>query len=185
MPDRERAADVLRAAAPEGASFEVEEALYALTGESTALLAVLGPAARERPLPGRRGGPGKPPKCWAWRAALLVPALQAALSGAQGQARTAGSPDPDADTALAEALWRITGDAATPVAARAAALLGLEALGPAALGPEHIRRLTGLAERDLRVIRAGRETRIVHEDEALRHRMCSVLAEVPQPAAHG
>jgi hypothetical protein len=46
------------------------------------------------------------------RAADLAPALRAALSGADGSAT---NPVLDVDTALAEALWRITQDAATVV----------------------------------------------------------------------
>jgi hypothetical protein len=52
----------------------------------------------------------------------------------------------------------------------------LLALGADALSADHVRRLTDLAERDLRVIRSGIESEIVRADERLQARARAVLA---------
>ncbi|WP_328489720.1 hypothetical protein [Streptomyces zaomyceticus] len=132
--------DALRAAA-DGGPLVVAHALYRWTGETPELLRRLdkelagGPEAATRAA-GAAGELGA-------AAAPLVPALRAAVSGADAAGTTSVL---DADTAIAEALWRITRDAspAVPVldsvfaraagrywfrrnalrAARAAALLG-------------------------------------------------------------
>ncbi|MGW0701186.1 HEAT repeat domain-containing protein [Streptomyces sp. NPDC002867] len=251
--ERRRAAEALRAQAPDG-PLPVAEAHFELTGETDVLLARLakelsdasGDAAWAAQVAGRLGA----------AATGLADALRGALSGADAHDT---SPVLDADVALADALWRITGDAETVVAvldsvfarasgeywfrwtairaARAAALLGpagrplvprltalldepaqapaavlalaavagpdtldrpaladtvlssaeqeagaleacdaLLALGADALSADHVRRLTDLAERDLRVIRSGVESEIVRADERLRARAREVLA---------
>ncbi|MEU6343643.1 hypothetical protein ABZ883_22190 [Streptomyces sp. NPDC046977] len=58
----------------------------------------------------------------------------------------------------------------------AGACEALEALGAGALTPDHIRRLTDLAQRDPRVVRSGLEDRIVRDDERLRRRAGLLLA---------
>ncbi|MCX4760272.1 HEAT repeat domain-containing protein [Streptomyces sp. NBC_01275] len=138
--ERRRAVEALRAHADDG-PLAVARALYDLTGEPTELLARLA-----HDLAGKRDGvrfaavaAGE----LGARAQLLAESLRAALSTAEDQCV---SPVLDADVAVAEALWRITGDAETVVpvldsvfvraagsvwfrwsairAARAAALLG-------------------------------------------------------------
>ncbi|MER6399294.1 hypothetical protein ABT263_25095 [Kitasatospora sp. NPDC001603] len=107
--DRSRTLAALRAAADTSA-LPAAKALNDLTGDASALLRLLGPELREGGLRQRQAaaaagelGP---------RAVALVPALRAALGG----------PDPDTtfaldtDIALAEALWRTTGDADEAVA---------------------------------------------------------------------
>jgi hypothetical protein len=109
--ERARAATALRSAAEDG-SLPVAKALYDLTGELGTLTACLERDLRRgsrelREAAGTAGALGP-------RASALVPLLRAALSSADGDAT---NPVLDADTALAEALWRITRDAATVVAA--------------------------------------------------------------------
>jgi hypothetical protein len=107
--ERRRAAQVLRAQAPDG-PLPVAEAHYELTGETDALLArlakelsdVSGDTARAAQVAGRLGAV----------ATVSADALRGALSGADARAV---SPVLDADVALADALWRITGDARTVV----------------------------------------------------------------------
>ncbi|GAA4932145.1 HEAT repeat domain-containing protein [Streptomyces coeruleoprunus] len=249
--ERDLAAAVLRPEADKG-SPAAARALYDLTGDSGPLLATLE----------RRLGEGRDAAADAARtaaelgpeAASLAPALRAALSDPRDGGTT--TPDLDADTAIAVALWRTTGDADTAVrvldsvlaratgemwfrwsairAARAAALLGpsgrplvprlaallddperapsailallavadpatldaadlagiavrsaesepltaceaLEALGPAALSPDHVRRLTTLAERDLRVVPSGLESQVGRADDQFRTRLRALL----------
>lgn len=52
----------------------------------------------------------------------------------------------------------------------------LAALGPDASTDDHLRRLTDLAERDLRVVRAGIDGEVVRKDELLRARAREVVA---------
>ncbi|MEE1752205.1 HEAT repeat domain-containing protein [Streptomyces sp. SP18CS02] len=141
--EREHAAGVLRAASADG-SLPVARALHELTGESAALLPVLGRRLES-------GGPelvGEAARTAAGlgpAASPLLDALANALSVPRPDGFTTSS-ELDADVAVAEALWRITGqaDAVLPVldsvfdradgepwfawsairAARAAALLG-------------------------------------------------------------
>ncbi|MDG9715446.1 HEAT repeat domain-containing protein [Streptomyces sp. DH24] len=158
--ERARAATALRSAAESG-SLPAAKGLYDLTGEPGLLLDLLERDLRQgsRALPeaARTAGALGP------RASTLVPVLRAALSGADSDATT---PVLDADTALAEALWRVTGDAATVVgildsvfaraaqslwsqwsvvrAARVAALLG-------AAGRPLVRRLEPLLDNPVQV----------------------------------
>ncbi|MGN9791112.1 hypothetical protein ACTMTU_08405 [Streptomyces sp. OZ13] len=107
--ERRRAAQLLRAQAPDG-PLPVAEAHCELTGETDVLLARLarelsaasGDAARAAEVAGRLGA----------AATELTDALRGALSGADARLV---SPVLDADVALAEALWHITGDARTVV----------------------------------------------------------------------
>jgi len=109
--ERAQAVTALRTEAENG-SLPAAKALYELVGEHTLLVDCLD---RELRHGGRRlaeavtavGALGP-------RATDLVPALREALSGPGGDNTTSSL---DADTALAEALWRITGDAVTVVAA--------------------------------------------------------------------
>lgn len=109
--ERAQAVTSLRTEAENG-SLSAAKALYELVGEHTLLADCLD---REFRHGGRRlteaaataGALGP-------RAAALASALREALSGPDGDTTT---PALDADVALAEALWRITGDAATAVAA--------------------------------------------------------------------
>ncbi|WP_328890374.1 hypothetical protein [Streptomyces sp. NBC_00316] len=257
--ERARAARELRAAATNG-SLPAAKALYDLTGEDRLLLNCLtrrlADGSRElREAAGTAGALGP-------RAASLAPALRAALSEVNGSAVI---PVLDADTAVAEALWRITEDATVVVttldsvftraaqspwsqwsavrAARVAALLGpsgrpltprlksllgdpvqapaaalalaavadpgsldrtalatvvldsaereadpmgacdaLAALGAGALTPDHLRRLSALAEGDPRVIRSGVENRIIRQDEAFQDRARELLAALTDHA---
>ncbi|MFF3504707.1 hypothetical protein [Streptomyces sp. NPDC003247] len=108
---RERTVAALRATAENGA-LPVAKALYDLTGEDQALLSCL-----TRHITGNTRDLGEAVRtagALGPRAASLVPALRAALSGPQGRAVT---PVLDTDTALAEALWRITRDAAPVLSA--------------------------------------------------------------------
>lgn len=109
--ERAQAVTSLRTEAENG-SLSAAKALYELVGEHTLLADCLD---REFRHGGRRlteaaatAGTLGP------RAAALASALREALSGPDGDTTT---PALDADVALAEALWRITGDAATAVAA--------------------------------------------------------------------
>ncbi|MFJ4006678.1 hypothetical protein ACIPWL_24950 [Streptomyces sp. NPDC090023] len=102
--ERGRAVASLRTAAEQG-SLPAAQALYDLIGEPAPLLRCLEEGLRggARELrdaalaTGALGAQGAP----------LVPALRAALSGSSGDT----TPTLDADTALAEALWRVTGEA--------------------------------------------------------------------------
>ncbi|MET7980755.1 hypothetical protein ABZW44_49015 [Streptomyces mirabilis] len=107
--ERAEAVTVLRAAAGEG-SLPAAKALYELVGEHEPLVQCLDRELRSggrrlREAVGTVGALGP-------RAA--APALREALSGPDGETAT---PALDADTALAEALWHVTEDAATVVAA--------------------------------------------------------------------
>ncbi|MFB8167547.1 hypothetical protein ACFC60_06280 [Kitasatospora purpeofusca] len=107
--ERANAAAALRAAAENG-TLAAARALYDLTGDAVPLLRRLGPELRESATRRRHAataagelGP---------RAATLAPALRSAL----GDPDAGTTPALDADTAIAEALWRITGDADESVA---------------------------------------------------------------------
>ncbi|MDQ0842618.1 HEAT repeat domain-containing protein [Streptomyces sp. V1I6] len=191
--ERRRAAQVLRAQAPDG-PLPVAEAHYELTGETDVLLARLakelsdatGDTARAAQVAGRLGAV----------ATELADALRGALSGAD--ARDV-SPVLDADVALADALWRITGDARTVVpvldsvfaraagerwfrwsairAARAAALLG-------PVGRPLVPRLEALLKDPEQVPAAVLALVVVAEEGALDHRSLAdlVLAAAEQEA---
>jgi hypothetical protein len=191
--ERRRAAQVLRAQAPDG-PLPVAEAHYELTGETDVLLARLakelsdasGDTARAAQVAGRLGAV----------ATELADALRGALSGAD--ARDV-SPVLDADVALADALWRITGDARTVVpvldsvfaraagerwfrwsairAARAAALLG-------PVGRPLVPRLEALLKDPEQVPAAVLALVAVAEEGALDHRSLAhlVLAAAEQEA---
>ncbi|MER6570812.1 hypothetical protein ABT288_32655 [Streptomyces sp. NPDC001093] len=109
--ERQRAATALRATAERG-SLRAAKALYDLVGEPEPLLACLARELRRdsRDLQEAAGTAG----ALGPRAGSLVPVLQAALAAGKGSTVT---PALDADTSLAEALWRITGDAPTVVEA--------------------------------------------------------------------
>lgn len=109
--ERARAVTSLRAAAARGV-LPAAQALYDLDGELAPLLHCLEQELRRgaghvRDAAGPAGALGP-------RGAALVPALREALGAAAGGTTT---PALDTDTALAEALWRITGDADEAVAA--------------------------------------------------------------------
>ncbi|MGW1761044.1 hypothetical protein [Streptomyces mirabilis] len=109
--ERAEAVAVLRAAAGVG-SLPAAKALYDLVGEHEPLVQCLDRELRSggrrlREAVGTVGALGP-------RAAALAPVLREALSGPDGETAT---PALDADTALAEALWHVTEDAATVVAA--------------------------------------------------------------------
>ncbi|MER5908486.1 hypothetical protein ABT150_52355 [Streptomyces mirabilis] len=109
--ERAEAVTVLRAAAGEG-SLPAAKALYDLVGEHEPLVLCLDRVLRSggrrlREAVGTVGALGP-------RAAALAPVLREALSGPDGETAT---PALDADTALAEALWHVTEDAAAVVAA--------------------------------------------------------------------
>ncbi|MFB6518210.1 hypothetical protein [Streptomyces sp. NPDC056401] len=112
VPDeRVRATTALRVAAGQGI-LPAAKALYELDGELVPLLHCLGQelrrdAGQARHVAATAGGLGP-------RGAALVPALREALGGTPGTSTT--TPALDTDTALAEALWRITGDADEAVA---------------------------------------------------------------------
>jgi hypothetical protein len=191
--ERRRAAQVLRVQAPDG-PLPVAEAHYELTGETDVLLARLakeladasGDTARAAQVAGRLGAV----------ATELADALRGALSGAD--ARDV-SPVLDADVALADALWRITGDARTVVpvldsvfaraagerwfrwsairAARAAALLG-------PVGRPLVPRLETLLKDPEQVPAAVLALVAVAEEGALDHRSLAdlVLAAAEQEA---
>ncbi|ALC23385.1 HEAT repeat domain-containing protein [Streptomyces pristinaespiralis] len=107
--ERRRAARVLRESAPD-APLPVAQAHFELTGETDVLLARLakelseasGDVAGAARAAGRLGAAGEG----------AAGALRGALSGADARRIT---PVLDADVALADALWRITGDARTVV----------------------------------------------------------------------
>ncbi|MEW1638466.1 hypothetical protein AB0469_30970 [Streptomyces sp. NPDC093801] len=108
---RARAAEALRKAAAEDEALAVATALHELTGDDGVLLDRIarqlsdGAHATARAAEAAGGlGP---------RASSLVPLLRAALSDPGAAALL---PALEADTALAEALWRVAGDAATAVA---------------------------------------------------------------------
>ncbi|WP_392667218.1 hypothetical protein [Streptomyces sp. LN785] len=137
-PDRTQAVISLRAAAEQGV-LHAAKALYTLVGEPALLLSCLEQELRcggdPRAAAGTLGALGP-------RGAALAPALREALRGPDDDT----TPALDTDTAVAEALWRVTGDATGAVvvldsvlaraernpwsrwsvvrAARAAALLG-------------------------------------------------------------
>ncbi|MFI8347645.1 hypothetical protein [Streptomyces sp. NPDC085596] len=102
--ERGRAVTSLRAAAEQGA-LPAAQALYDLGGEPALLLGCLEEALRGgvRGLRDAAAAAG----VLGHQGAPLVPALRAALSGSSGDT----TPALDADTALAEALWRVTGKA--------------------------------------------------------------------------
>ncbi|MFJ8159778.1 hypothetical protein ACIRBY_02485 [Streptomyces sp. NPDC096136] len=107
--ERTRAAEALRTAAAEDEALSVATALHELTGDDGVLLERIAQQLSDGAHAAARaaqaaGGLGS-------RASSLVPLLRAALSGPG-----ALLPDLEADTALAGALWRIAGDAATAVA---------------------------------------------------------------------
>ncbi|MFF3583972.1 hypothetical protein [Streptomyces mirabilis] len=109
--ERAEAVTVLRAAAGEG-SLPAAKAVYDLVGEHEPLVQCLDRVLRSggrrlREALGTVGALGP-------RAAVLAPVLREALSGPDGETAT---PALDADTALAEALWHVTEDVATVVAA--------------------------------------------------------------------
>jgi hypothetical protein len=102
---------VLRAAAGKG-SLQTSKASYDLVGEHEPVVQCLdlelqSGGHRLREAVGTAGALGR-------RAAALAPALREALSGPDGETVT---PALDADTVPAEALWRVTQDAAAVVAA--------------------------------------------------------------------
>ncbi|GAA3389408.1 hypothetical protein [Streptomyces roseoviridis] len=109
--ERAEAARNLRAAAEQG-SLPAARALDDVTGGHPLLVDLL--AAELREDRHRVEEAAVTAAALGSRAGDLAPALRAALGGPGGGTTT---PDLDADTALAEALWRITGDAATAVAA--------------------------------------------------------------------
>ncbi|WP_406109867.1 hypothetical protein [Kitasatospora purpeofusca] len=107
--ERARAVAALRAAAEQG-TLPAARALNDLTGDAAPLLRLLAPELRENATRRRHAaatagelGP---------RAATLAPALRAVLRGPDAGT----TPALDADSAIAEALWRITGDAGEAVA---------------------------------------------------------------------
>ncbi|MER5760044.1 hypothetical protein [Streptomyces sp. NPDC002082] len=109
--ERVRAAAALRAAAGQGV-LPAAKALYELDGELAPLLHCLGQelrrdAGQARYVAATAGGLGP-------RGAPLVPALREALGGTPRTSTV--TPALDTDTVLAEALWRITGDADEAVA---------------------------------------------------------------------
>ncbi|MFC5143432.1 hypothetical protein [Streptomyces aureoversilis] len=109
--ERARAVAALRASAEKG-TLPAAKALYKLAGEHEPLVRCLDRELRSggrrlREAVGTAGELGP-------RAASLAPVLREALSGPDGGTIT---PTLDADTALAEALWHITADTATVVAA--------------------------------------------------------------------
>ncbi|MET8750315.1 hypothetical protein ABZW32_09535 [Streptomyces sp. NPDC004667] len=108
LPDRTRAINSLRAAAEQGV-LHAAKALYTLADEPAPLLSCL-----ERELRGGRdlAGAAAAVGLLGSRGATLAPLLREALSGSDGDT----TPGLDADTALAEALWRVTADAAAAVA---------------------------------------------------------------------
>ncbi|WP_031155652.1 hypothetical protein [Streptomyces xanthophaeus] len=102
--DRARAVTSLRAVAAELRVLPAAKALHDLDGDITPLLHCLEQDLRRGNSPLREaariaGGLGP-------RAAALAPALREALTGTDGDTTAAL----DTDTALAEALWRVTGD---------------------------------------------------------------------------
>ncbi|MFE7236307.1 hypothetical protein ACFVAF_38025 [Streptomyces sp. NPDC057596] len=109
--ERAEAVTVLRTAAGQG-SLPAAKALYDLVGEHEPLVHCLD---RELRSGGRRLGEAVGTAgALGPRAAALAPTLREALSGPDRETVT---PALDADTALAEALWRVTEDAAAVVAA--------------------------------------------------------------------
>ncbi|MCM1965809.1 hypothetical protein [Streptomyces sp. G1] len=109
--ERVRAAAALRAAAGQGV-LPAAKALYELDGELAPLLHCLGQELRRDA--GQAGHVAATAGGLGPRGAPLVPALREALGGTP---RTStATPALDTDTALAEALWRITGDAVEAVA---------------------------------------------------------------------
>ncbi|MEU1147562.1 HEAT repeat domain-containing protein [Streptomyces sp. NPDC005863] len=109
-PERARAVSSLRAAAAEGGGLSVAKALYGLDGQITPLLQCLEQHLRRgtsEPTEAARTAGALGP-----RAAALAQALREALSDSEGDT----TPVLDADTAVAEALWRVTGDAEGAVA---------------------------------------------------------------------
>ncbi|MET9388517.1 HEAT repeat domain-containing protein [Streptomyces sp. NPDC002928] len=108
--DRARAVIWLRTLAAERGVLPAAKALYDLDGEIAPLLHCLEQdlrrgASQLREAARMAGALGP-------RAAALAPALREALSGTDGDT----TPALDTDTALAEALWRVTGDADEVVA---------------------------------------------------------------------
>ncbi|GAA2325483.1 hypothetical protein OKJ48_00490 [Streptomyces kunmingensis] len=102
--DRVRAVTSLRAVAGEQGVLPAAEALHDLTGELAPLLLCL-----EQHLRGGAGQLGEAARmagALGPRAATLAPVLREALNGTGGDT----TPALDTDTALAEALWRVTGD---------------------------------------------------------------------------
>ncbi|MGW7328686.1 hypothetical protein ACWGIU_08805 [Streptomyces sp. NPDC054840] len=108
--DRARAVTSLRALAAEQGVLPAAKALHDLDGEIAPLLHCLEQdlqrgASQVREAARMAGALGP-------RAAALAPALREALNGTDGDT----TPALDTDTALAEALWRVTGDADAAVA---------------------------------------------------------------------
>ncbi|MFF4696129.1 hypothetical protein [Streptomyces chattanoogensis] len=125
---------------------------------ATDAVALLGPAAR--PLIPRLeallGDPRQAPSAVLALVAVAEPGSLDRPALAAAVLRSAGSAEWDVD-------WAGACDA-------------LEALGPSALTPGHLRQLTALAERDLRVAGAGLADGIIRGDDRLRLRVCEVLA---------
>ncbi|MGW0580782.1 hypothetical protein ACWD25_33670 [Streptomyces sp. NPDC002920] len=109
--ERAQAAQVLRAAA-EKEVVPAAQALYDLVGDHNPLVDLLEQALRHGGHQTRQAAATA--AALGSRAGALAPALRAALGGPNGDTTT---PALDADTALAEALWRVTQDATTVVAA--------------------------------------------------------------------
>lgn len=108
--DRVRAVTSLRAVAAGQGVLPAAKALYDLDGEIAPLLHCLEQDLRRGA--GQLRDAARMAGALGPRAAALVPALCEALSGTDGDT----TPALDTDTALAEALWRVTGDAEGVVA---------------------------------------------------------------------
>ncbi|MGW2271904.1 hypothetical protein [Streptomyces yangpuensis] len=109
--DRARAVTSLRVVAAEQGGLPAAKALHDLDGDVASLLRCLEQDLRRGPGPLREAATMA--AALGSRAAVLVPALREALDAADGDT----TPALDTDTALAEALWRVTGDAEGVVAA--------------------------------------------------------------------
>ncbi|MFF3849308.1 HEAT repeat domain-containing protein [Streptomyces sp. NPDC002328] len=110
--ERARAERALRAAAEKG-SIPVAQGLYDLTDDARPLIDLLEQALR-RDGDRARQAAATAVAALGSGAKALAPALRAALGGTGGDTTT---PALDVDTALAEALWRVTQDAPAVVAA--------------------------------------------------------------------
>ncbi|MER6319070.1 hypothetical protein ABT237_35750 [Streptomyces sp. NPDC001581] len=108
--DRARAVTSLRAVAAEQGVLPAAKALHDLDGEIAPLLHCLEQDLRRGA--GQLREAARMAGALGPRAAALAPALREALSGTDGDS----TPALDTDTALAEALWRVTGDADAVVA---------------------------------------------------------------------
>ncbi|MGW6982302.1 hypothetical protein ACWGE1_23160 [Streptomyces sp. NPDC054932] len=109
--DRARAVTSLRAVAAEQGVLAVAKALHDLDGEIAPLLHCLEQDLRRGA--GQLSEAARTAGALGPRAAVLVPALREALGGTDGDT----TPALDTDTALAQALWRVAGDADGVVAA--------------------------------------------------------------------